>query len=90
MKRNGKKKGEKKIKQWKLTEEEVRRKFEENVKIRMEGNTSGWKKLRDSIMEAGREIFGETTGRFSRRRETWWWNKTVQQRIKEKNEAYKK
>ena len=90
MKRNGKKKGEKKIKQWKLREEEVRRKFEENVKIRMEGNTGGWEKLRDSIMEAGREICGETTGRFSRRRETWWWNKTVQQRIEEKNEAYKK
>ena len=56
----------------------------------MDGNTSGWEKPRDDIMEAGREICGETTGRFSRRKKTWWWNKTVQQRIKEKNEAYKK
>ena len=29
----------------------------------MEGNTSGWEKTRDNIMEAGREICGETTGR---------------------------
>jgi len=36
-----KKKGEK-IKQWKLREETVRRKFEENVRIRMEGNNGGW------------------------------------------------
>jgi len=40
-------------------------------------------------MDAGREICGETTGRFNRR-EARWWNETVQQIIKEKKEAYKK
>jgi len=35
-------KREKKIKQWKLREETVRRKFEENVRIIMEGTNDGW------------------------------------------------
>jgi len=43
----------------------------------MEENNGGWEKQRDNIMDAGREIFGET-GRFNRRREAWWWNETVQ------------
>jgi len=43
-------------------------------------------KLSDNIIDAGREIRGETTGRFNRRREAWWWNETVQQVIKEKKE----
>ena len=46
----------------------MRRIFKENVRVRMEGNTSGWEKPRDNIMEAGREICGETTGRVSRRK----------------------
>ena len=50
----------------------------------------GWERLRDNIIEAGREICGETTGKFSRKREAWWWNETVQQVIREKKEAYKK
>jgi len=59
----------------------VRRKFKENVRIRMERNNRGWEKLRYSIMDAGREICGETIGKFNRRREAWWWHKTVQQII---------
>jgi len=42
-------------KQWKLREATVRSNFEENARIRMEGNNSGWEKLRDNIMVAGRE-----------------------------------
>ena len=56
----------------------------------MEQNKGGWERLRDNIIEAGREICGETTGKFSRKREAWWWNETVQQVIREKKEAYKK
>jgi len=41
-------------------------------------------------VDAGREICGETTERYKRRRVAWWWDETVQQVIKEKNEAYKK
>jgi len=35
-------------------------------------------------MNYGIEICGETTGRFNRRREAWWWNEAVQQIINEK------
>jgi hypothetical protein len=41
-------------------------------------------------LKAGREICGQTTGNFRRKRETWWWNETVQQTIREKKIAYKK
>jgi len=34
----------------------------------MEGNNCGFEKLRDNIMDAGREICGETTGRFKKGR----------------------
>jgi len=81
MKSNRREKGEKKIKQWELREETVRRTFEENVRIRMEGNNSLWEKLSNN--NAGREIYVEMTGRFNRRREAWRWYETVQQINKE-------
>jgi len=53
MKSNKRKKGEE-IKQWKLREETVRKKFDENVRMRREENNGGWEKLRDNIIDAGR------------------------------------
>jgi len=47
-------------------------------------------KTKDNIMDAGKEICGETTGRFNRRREAQWSNETVEQTIKENKEAYTK
>jgi len=43
-------KGEKKIKQGKLRVETVRRKYEENVRIGMEGNNGGWGKTKETIL----------------------------------------
>ena len=71
MKRHKRKKGVRKIKQWKLREETVRREFEEEVEKRMDGNKKGWEGLRNSIVQAGRQVCGETTGQFRVRRETW-------------------
>ena len=56
----------------------------------METTEGGWEMLRDSILEVGKEMCGETTGNFRCRRETWWWNERVQQLIREKKKAYKK
>ena len=41
-------------------------------------------------MSAGEEICGITSGKMGRERVTWWWNDVVQQRLKEKNVAYKR
>ena len=60
------------------------------MRKRNETNKGGWTQLRDNIIEAGREICGETSGHRRERRETWWWNATVQQAIKDKKVAYKK
>jgi len=37
----------------------VRIKFEENVRIRMEGNNVGREKLRDNIVDAGTQFLGK-------------------------------
>ena len=89
MSKNKRKKGVRKIKQWKLREEIVRKEFEETVEKEMEGKEKRWERLRDSIMKTGRKICGETTGQFRKRRETWWWNAAVQREIREKKDAYK-
>ena len=90
MKKKVRKSIEKRIKEWKLQDETVRTKFEESVAKRMEKNEGGWENLRDCVLEAGREICGQTTGNFRSKRETWWWNETVQRVIREKKGAYKK
>lgn len=48
------------------------------------------KELKEIILQAGKEICGETSGKLNRKRETWWWNISVQQIITEKKAAYKK
>ena len=41
------------------------------------------------MMEAGKEVCGETTGRRQKDRETWWWTERVQAAIKEKKKKFK-
>ena len=41
-------------------------------------------------MNVGKEICLMISGKRGRKRETWWWIDTVQQRLKEKKVAYKK
>jgi len=94
MKRKRKRKGEKKIKVWKLKDESVNKEFEKSYEKRAESlkqsNKSQYEKTHENSIETGREICGETTGHFRIKRETWWWNEKVQQAIKEKKKAYKK
>ena len=56
----------------------------------MQRNKSEWEKLYENSIGTSREIWGETTGHFRIKRETWWRNEKVQQAIREKKEAYKK
>ncbi len=90
--RNTKKRSEKRIKQWKLKDEAIRKKFEAAVeRMLSEGEGErGWGKLRDSIIRAGKEVCSETSGIMRHKRETWWWNETVQNAIRDKKESFKK
>lgn len=83
------KKTAKRIKQWKLKDEDVRQKFERGVSGRI--NQSGdWNQLKEAVMVTARQVCGETSGRKRQEeRETWWWNDTTQRAIEAKKKAFK-
>ena len=48
----------------------------------------GYEAVVNGIMDTARELLGAVSGKRGREdRETWWWNKEVQQAVKEKKEA---
>ena len=80
-----------KIKIWKLKDRETRDVFQERLKEKIASSGDGeGKTLKKTFLSAGGEICGITSGNRGRQRETWWWNDVVQQRLKEKNVAYKR
>ena len=83
-----------KTKVWKLKNPEMKLKFEMEVaeRFRMTQNDQDtWKIYQETILQAAREVCGETSG-VSRKRnkETWWWNDSVQGAIADKKAAFKK
>ena len=80
----------KRLKTWKLKNEESRRQFEQTFADRV-GNTESrtWNTIQQELYSAARQVCGMTTGRRGRERQTWWWNEEVQVVIKEKKKAYK-
>ncbi len=80
----------KRIKLWKLKNEQRRKHFEERLNERMAGTTSGRTGLSNAVMETAKEVCGESRGQRHRERQTWWWCEEVQQAIKEKRDAYKR
>ena len=84
----------KRIKEWKLRNPEIQQNFEMKVAEKFEKSQSdqvNWKAYEKNILQAAKEVCGETTGKISKgNKETWWWNKTVQHAIAEKKTAFKK
>ena len=76
--------GEKKIKAWKLKDPIKRRMFEERVSDRNERANDDHGGFSNALLNSTREVYGETTGRRQRERETWWWNDKVQLAVREK------
>ena len=82
-------KGIKKIKVWKLKDEDTRKEFEAKFSQKMRTCTGTWKQLVENVISVGKEVCGETSGKRGKERETWWWNDVVQQKLKEKDRAFK-
>jgi len=83
---------ERKIKWWKLGSSENRKALKEKVlrELREQSELpSDWKTTAQLIRAAGKEVLGETTGRWKAEKEAWWWNDTVQEAVKAKKEAKK-
>ena len=61
----------KRIKPWKLQNEEVRKMNEEKVSSNIQARTGRLEPLYEGIQEAAEEMCGMTSGRGHRERETW-------------------
>ena len=65
LKRKKKQRGEKKIKEWKLKDEEMQRQFEVKVKQKNNRNRGGWKQLSTNVLEATKQQQQTTTTLFN-------------------------
>ena len=86
-------KGVKKIKWFKLRDEECGREFKERVLGEVTTNKRAvqewWQHNAGVIRKWGREILGETSGYIWKDKETWWWNENVQDSVQRKKAARK-
>ncbi len=64
-------KGEKRIKLWKLKNEQRRKQFEERLQENI-GAIAGWMGLINAVMETAREVCGESKGQRHHERKKWW------------------
>ena len=82
----------KRIKWWKLKDLKVKNKFKmEVIKSEIHGGKEDWQRVADMIRSIARMELGETSGKISSagRRQTWWWNQEVQEKMKDKRNAKK-
>ncbi len=83
-------KGDKRIKLWKLNNEQRRKQFEDRLQENIAGATAGWTGLSNAVMETAKEVCGESRGQRHHERQTWWWCEEAQLAINEKRDAYKR
>ena len=79
---------EKRIKWFKLKNQDHKQAFKERVPrdMYMEmGDVNGWwNRVSESILRAGKEVLGESSGKIWENKETWWFNEEVQQKAQAK------
>ncbi|RXN38888.1 Retrovirus-related Pol poly LINE-1 [Labeo rohita] len=86
-------KAEQRTKWWKLRKEECCVVFREELRQAMGGQevlSVDWTTTASVIRETGRRVLGVSSGKGKVDKETWWWNKEVQQCIQRKRLAKKK
>ena len=77
----------KRMKWWKLKDSKVNNKFKMNViESGILSGQEDWQRIAEMIRNIARKELGETSGKVSTagRRETWWWNQEVQEKLKDK------
>ncbi|KAK3563354.1 hypothetical protein QTP86_021834 [Hemibagrus guttatus] len=78
---------EKKTKWWKLKKEECCEEFRQKLRQALGGQIvlpDDWEATAEVIRETGRKVLGVSSGRRNEDKETWWWNKEVQDSIQRK------
>jgi len=85
---------EKRIKWFKLKNQDHKQAFKERVLRDMDmemGDVNGWwNRVSESILRAGKEVLGESSGKIWENKETWWFNEKVQQKAQAKKMAKKR
>ncbi|KAI5625024.1 hypothetical protein C0J50_15415 [Silurus asotus] len=78
---------ERRIRWWKLKEKDCSVRFREEVRERLSGVKEvldDWATTAGVMREAARKVLGVTSGNRKEDKETWWWNKEVQESIRRK------
>ncbi|KAI5089396.1 hypothetical protein C0J45_20804 [Silurus meridionalis] len=84
---------ERRIRWWKLKEEECSVRFREEVRQGLGGGEEvpdDWGTTAGVMREAARKVLGVTSGNRKEDKETWWWNEEVQESIRRKRLAKQK
>ncbi|KAK3523724.1 hypothetical protein QTP70_009262 [Hemibagrus guttatus] len=84
---------EKKTKWWKLKKEECCEEFRQKLRQALGGQVvlpDDWETTAEVIRKTGRKVLGVSSGRRKEDKETWWWNKEVQDSVQRKRLAKKK
>ena len=82
----------KRMKWWKLKDSKVNNKFKMDViESGILGGQEDWRRIAEMIQSIARRELGEASEKVSTagRRETWWWNQEVQEKLKDKKKAKK-
>ena len=91
-KRKNKRSVEPRIKWWRLGEVECRRSFNRELIAPLTSTNDvleSWSEITATIRETAKTVLGVTSCSGKPDKETWWWNKEVQESIKNKKEAKK-
>ena len=84
-------KAEPDLRWWKSKEEDYRLKFEQKVKEELEEVfPEDWEKTEETVRVVAKDVLGVSSGKKKVVKETWWWNKEVQECIQQKNQAKKR
>ena len=81
-----------KIRWWKLKETSCQEAFRRETTKILKGENglpNEWNKIAEMLRKTAETVLGVTFDKQKGDRETWWWNKEVQESIKEKKEAKK-
>ncbi|KAI5106486.1 hypothetical protein C0J45_4183, partial [Silurus meridionalis] len=84
---------ERRIRWWKLKEEECSVRFRDKVRQGLGGVEEvldDWATTAGVMREAARKVLGVTSGNRKQDKETWWWNEEVQESIRRKRLAKQK
>ena len=82
-------KGSKKLKVWKLKDENIQREFAREVAVGSASFNGTWEEAESIMLQACEKTCGRTKGKRGLERETWWWSEDVERSIEEKKLAYK-